>query len=200
MLSKRESGIYSFANVGRFLSPDGRCYTFDKRGNGYARGEGVGAVFLKPLADALKDGDTIRAVIRGSGSNQDGKTSGVTPPNPVAQEALIRDVYVSAGLNPLETSFVEAHGTGTSAGDPLETRALSKLFCGPNRPAEEPLMIDSDKPNVGHMEGASGIGAAVKAVLMLEQEVILPNRNFEKPNPRIPLEERKLKVATEVEP
>lgn len=200
MLSGRESGIYSFTNVGRFLSPDGRCYTFDERGNGYARGEGVGAVFLKPLADALKDGDTIRAVIRGSGSNQDGKTSGITLPNPVAQEALIRDVYVSAGLNPLETSFVEAHGTGTSAGDPLETRALTKLFCGPNRPAEEPLMIGSIKSNVGHMEGASGIGAVVKAVLMLEQEVILPNRNFDKPNPRIPLDEWKLKVATEVEP
>lgn len=78
------------AQESRFLSPDGRCYTFDERANGYARGEGVGCVILKPLADALRDGDTIRAVIRATGSNQDGRTSGITLPNPVAQEALIR--------------------------------------------------------------------------------------------------------------
>ncbi|XP_014553689.1 hypothetical protein COCVIDRAFT_29158 [Bipolaris victoriae FI3] len=183
----------------KFLSPDGRCYAFDERGNGYGRGEGVGTVFLKPLADALKDGDPIRAVIRGSASNQDGKTSGITLPNPVAQEALIRDVYHMADLDPLDTSIVEAHGTGTAAGDPLELRALTNSFCGANRPEDRPLVIGSIKSNLGHLEGASGIAAVVKAVLMLEQEVILPNQNFEKPNPRIPFVDWKLRVATEVQ-
>ncbi|KAJ5021191.1 hypothetical protein J3E71DRAFT_186571 [Bipolaris maydis] len=184
----------------KFLSPDGRCYAFDERGNGYGRGEGVGTVFLKPLADALKDGDPIRAVIRGSASNQDGKTSGITLPNPVAQEALIKDVYHVADLNPIDTSIVEAHGTGTAAGDPLELRALTNSFCGANRPEDRPLIIGSIKSNLGHLEGASGIAAVVKAVLMLEQEVILPNQNFEKPNPRIPFVDWKLRVATNVQP
>ena len=94
------------------MSPDGRCYTFDDRANGYARGEGVGTIILKPLVDALKHGDTIRAVIRGTGSNQDGKTSGITLPNAAAQEALIRSTYENAGLDPIETTYVEAHGTG----------------------------------------------------------------------------------------
>ncbi|KAL2004487.1 hypothetical protein VTN00DRAFT_3459 [Thermoascus crustaceus] len=183
----------------RFLSPNGRCYTFDERANGYARGEGVGCVVLKPLADALRDGDTIRAVIRGTGSNQDGKTSGITLPNPDAQEALIRDVYEAAGLHPRETSYVEAHGTGTSAGDPLETRALSKVFCK-NRAPDKPLIIGSIKSNLGHLEGASGIASVIKTVLMLENETILPNRNFKYPNPRIPFYEWKLKVPVFVHP
>lgn len=95
------------------MSPDGRCYTLDERANGYARGEGVGCLLLKPLANALKDGDPIRAVIRGTGSSQDGKTPGITMPNGAAQEQLIRDVYAASGLDPAQTSYVEAHGTGT---------------------------------------------------------------------------------------
>ncbi|KAL6715297.1 hypothetical protein ACLMJK_007562 [Lecanora helva] len=183
----------------RFMSPDGRCYTFDDRANGYARGEGVGSIILKPLADALRDGDTVRAVIRGTGSNQDGKTSGITLPNAYAQEALIRSTYKNSGLDPTETTYVEAHGTGTPAGDPLETGALSKVFC-PTRSPEEPLKIGSIKTNVGHLEGASGIAGVIKTVLMLENKIILPNRNFQNANPRIPLYDWKLKVPTSVEP
>ena len=99
------------------MSPDGRCYTFDDRANGYARGEGVGTIILKPLVDALRHGDTVRAVIRGTGSNQDGKTSGITLPNAAAQEALIRSTYEYAGLDPTETTYVEAHGTGSLFAD-----------------------------------------------------------------------------------
>nr|QTE76000.1 ScyPKS [Scytalidium album] len=182
-----------------FMSPDGRCYTFDDRANGYARGEGVGCVILKPLEDALRDGDTIRAVIRGTGSNQDGKTSGITLPSGSAQESLIRTVYKTAGLDPLETSYVEAHGTGTPAGDPLETGALSRVFC-PDRSPDEPLRIGSIKTNVGHLEGASGIAGVIKTILMLENKTLLPNRNFKNPNPRIPFYDWKLKVNTLVEP
>lgn len=177
----------------KFLSPDGRCYTFDERGNGYGRGEGVGILILKPIVNALRDHDTIQAVIRGSGSNQDGRTSGITLPSGEAQEALIRDVYESAGLDPLETEFVEAHGTGTQAGDPTETGALARVF-GPGRPADLPLRIGSIKTNVGHMEGASGIGGVIKAVLMLQNRILLPNRNFKSLNSRILLDEWKQKV------
>ena len=177
----------------RFLSPDGRCYTFDERANGYARGEAVGCLLLKPLADALRDRDTVRAIIRGSGSNQDGRTPGITLPSGTAQETLIRDVYSRAGLCPSETEVIEAHGTGTQAGDPVETGAISRVFCT-TRPLDQRLRIGSIKTNVGHLEGASGIAGVIKAALMLENRIILPTRNFMSPNPRIPLDEWKMKV------
>ena len=108
-----------------FLSPDSRCYSFDHRANGYSRGEGVGTVILKPLSAALRDGNTIRAVVRGTGVNSDGRTPGITMPSKEAQETLIRDVYSKAGLDPRDTGFVEAHGTGTPAGDPVEAGAIA---------------------------------------------------------------------------
>ncbi|KAL9042477.1 MAG: hypothetical protein Q9214_003767, partial [Letrouitia sp. 1 TL-2023] len=182
----------------RFLSTDGRCYSFDHRANGYARGEGAACLILKPLKDAVRDGDTIRGVIRNTGINQDGKTSGITLPSGEAQEALIRSVYKGAGLNPLETSFVECHGTGTPAGDPLEAGALAKVFA-PGRSSGEPLRIGSIKSNMGHLEGASGLAGLIKTILMLENKLILPNRNFEKGNPRIPFADWKLKVPTSLE-
>ena len=183
----------------RFLSPDGRCYTFDERANGYARGEGVGCLILKPLSDAIRDGDAVRAVIRGSASNQDGKTGGITLPNAAAQEDLIRSAYYAAGIDPLETEYVEAHGTGTQAGDPLETGALSRVLCEGRSP-DNPLRVGSVKSNIGHLEGASGVAGVIKAILMLENRIFLPNRNFKKVNPRIPLEKWKLKVQLDAEP
>ena len=179
----------------RFLSPDGRCYTYDHRANGYSRGEGAACIILKPLAEALKNGDTIRGVIRNTGTNQDGRTSGITLPSSEAQEALMKRVYKEAGLDPAQTSYVEAHGTGTNVGDPLEAAALSRVF-GPGRPAGQPLVVGSVKTNIGHLEGASGLAGLIKTVLMLENTLILPNVNFEKANERIPLYEMKLKVPT----
>ncbi|KAF9883547.1 hypothetical protein FE257_003186 [Aspergillus nanangensis] len=183
----------------KFLSPEGRCHTFDQKANGYARGEGIGCVVLKPLRDALRDHDPIRAIIRGSGSNQDGRTAGITLPSGPAQEALIRHVYRSAGLDPTETDFVETHGTGTQAGDPIETAALGKVFCL-NRATDRPLRIGSIKTNVGHLEGTSGIAAVIKAALMLENRLLAPNRNFEHLNPRILMKDWKLKVQLCLEP
>jgi acyl transferase domain-containing protein len=177
----------------RFLSPDGRCHTFDEKANGYARGEGIGCVILKPLRDALRDNDPVRAIIRASGSNQDGRTPGITLPSGAAQEALIRSVYKRAGLSPLHTEFVETHGTGTQAGDPIETGVLGRVFAE-NRDPNKPLRIGSIKTNTGHLEGTSGIAAVVKATLMLENRVFLPNRNFETLNRRILLDDWKLKV------
>ncbi|RAK99944.1 putative polyketide synthase [Aspergillus ibericus CBS 121593] len=183
----------------KFLSPNGRCHTFDERADGYARGEAIGCLILKPLKDAIRDRDHIHAIIRGSGSNQDGRTPGITLPSGAAQEALIRRVYETAGLNPVDTDFVEAHGTGTQAGDPIETEALARVF-GPGRTAKRPLRIGSIKTNVGHLEGTSGVAGVIKAVLMLENRMFLPNRNFNTLNPRILLDEWKLKVQLECEP
>ncbi|PYI04412.1 putative polyketide synthase [Aspergillus sclerotiicarbonarius CBS 121057] len=183
----------------KFLSPNGRCHTFDENADGYARGEAIGCLILKPLKDAVRDGDHIHAIIRGSGSNQDGRTPGITLPSGAAQEALIRRVYETACLNPVDTDFVEAHGTGTQAGDPIETEALARVF-GPGRTAERPLRIGSIKTNVGHLEGTSGVAGVIKAVLMLENRMFLPNRNFNTLNPRILLDEWRLKVQLECEP
>ncbi|GIK05386.1 type I iterative polyketide synthase [Aspergillus viridinutans] len=183
----------------KFLSPDGRCYTFDEKANGYARGEGIGCLILKPLKDAIRDKDPIRAVIRGSGSNQDGRTPGITLPSGASQEALIRHVYSTAGLHPHDTEFVETHGTGTQAGDPIETGALARVFCADRNPAK-PLRIGSIKTNVGHLEGTSGVAGVIKAVLMLENRTFLPNRNFTSLNPRILLDEWKLKIQLDPEP
>lgn len=123
-----------------FLSPDSRCFSFDDRANGYARGEGFGVVILKPLSDALKDGDTIRAVIRSAGSNHDGRTPGITQPSSEAQERLINETYEKAGLSLQFTRYIEAHGTGTAIGDPVEANAIGRAFCK-YRSSEEPLYM-----------------------------------------------------------
>jgi acyl transferase domain-containing protein len=113
-----------------FLSPDGRCYSFDQRANGYARSEGFGVLILKRVTDAIRDQDVIRAVIRATGTNQDGRTVGLAQPSSQAQESLLRSTYQAASLDTQLTRFVEAHGTGTAVGDPLEAAALSSAFGG----------------------------------------------------------------------
>ncbi|KAI0188222.1 hypothetical protein EV127DRAFT_498288 [Xylaria flabelliformis] len=170
-------------NMG-FLSPDGYCYSFDQRANGYARGEGVLAVLVKPLSNALADNDMIRAVIRSSGSNQDGRTPSLTQPNATSQEDLIRAVYRKAGLDPGVTRYVEAHGTGTPLGDPIEATALRRAF-GEHRSQDEPLYVGSIKTNIGHLESGSGLAGIVKTVLILEKGIIPPNALLQKVNPAI---------------
>jgi acyl transferase domain-containing protein len=122
------------------LGPDSRSYSFDHRANGYARGEGIGVVVVKRLSDALNNHDVIRAVIRATGTNQDGRTPNLTSPSQQAQEELIRDTYRKAGLDPAATAFVEAHGTGTPVGDPIEANALGSVFCA-NRSPQDPLYM-----------------------------------------------------------
>lgn len=182
----------SMADSG-MLSPDGKCYTFDHRANGYSRGEGFGVLIVKRLADALKDGDTIRSIIRATGTNQDGKTPSVSQPNQDAQEKLIRDTYSSAGLDLKLTRYFEAHGTGTKVGDPIEVRAIASTFrC--QRPRSEPLYIGALKTNIGHLEGASGVASLIKAIMVLEKGIIPPNLWFEKANSEIFEDEWNLKV------
>lgn len=146
-----------------FLSPDGLCYTFDSRANGYARGEGILAMIVKPMADALRDGNVIRAVVRATGANQDGRTASLTQPSAEAQEQLIHHVYRKAGLGLQDTRYIEAHGTGTPTGDPIEAKAIGRAF-RTSRSSQEPLYIGSIKGNIGHVEAGSGIAGTIKAI------------------------------------
>lgn len=183
----------------RLLSPEGKSFAFDDRSDGYGPGEGTGIAILKPLKDAIQDGDSIRAVIRNTGINQDGRTNGMTMPSEEAQTTLARATYEKVGLDPADTTYVEAHGTGTAIGDPIETRTIENVL-GTNRSVERPLYLGSVKSNVGHLEGASGIVAIIKAAMMLERGIILPNACFAKANPNIPSLGKSLVVATEPRP
>lgn len=182
-----------------FLSPDSKCQAFDQKANGYARGEGIASVILKPLDAALRDNDLIRGVIRGTAVNQDGKTPGITLPSMEAQVDLINSAYASAGLCLNDTAYFEAHGTGTSAGDYLETGALGMTF-GKARQAGNPLLVGTVKTNIGHVEGASGLAGLIKAIYILEKGEIPGNLWFEKVNPRIPMEDWKIKVGNKSYP
>lgn len=131
--------MLSISKMG-FGSPDGRSFSFDSRANGYGRGEGMGVVIIKRLSDAIRDGNVIRAVIRSTGSNQDGYTPGVTQPSQEAQARLIRETYQKAGLDFSLTRYIEAHGTGTALGDPIEAGAIGSVFRGYRSP-DAPLYV-----------------------------------------------------------
>nr|ALQ32881.1 putative polyketide synthase [Fusarium miscanthi] len=184
-----------------FLSPDSTCYAFDERGNGYARGEGVAALVLKPLEAALRDGDTIRAVIRGTAVNSDGKTPGITVPSTSAQISVIESAYKQAGCDPALTGYFEAHGTGTKAGDPIEAKAIGHAIAR-HRPGGQgnKLYVGSIKTNLGHMEGASGVAGLIKAILSVEKGIIAPNIWFQKGNPDIDFDGWRIQVPTEPSP
>ncbi|KAJ6103160.1 hypothetical protein N7486_005587 [Penicillium sp. IBT 16267x] len=179
------------------LGTQGRCFSFDSRAEGYARGEGVGTVVLKPLSTAIRDGDTIRAVIRETGVNQDGRTSGLTVPSAEAQERLIREVYWRAGLDMEQTRFVEAHGTGTSIGDPIEAGALARAFkCR----RETPLYVGTIKSTIGHLEGGSGVASLIKSILILESGIIPPNFDIQEISAKIPAAEWNIAFPKEITP
>ncbi|WQF82203.1 Putative Acyl transferase domain superfamily, Condensation domain, ancestral KRAB domain, thiolase [Colletotrichum destructivum] len=189
------------------LSPSGRSRMWDAGADGYARGEAVCSVVLKTLSQALKDGDTIECVIRETGINQDGRTTGITMPNHDAQEALIRATYARAGLdinNPQERcQFFEAHGTGTPAGDPQEANAIASAFFGQgdnSNAGDDPLFVGSIKTIVGHTEGTAGIAGLLKACLAVQHGVIPPNLLFNKLSPRVAPFYNHLKITTEAIP
>ncbi|KAL4931451.1 uncharacterized protein BDV17DRAFT_288988 [Aspergillus undulatus] len=177
------------------MSPTGTCRTFDEKADGYGRGEGVNALYVKRLEDAIRDNDPIRAVIRATSTNCDGHTPSITTPGSYSQEALVRWAYKKAGISDItQTGFFECHGTGTVAGDTAEASVVAKLFEGKG------IIMGAVKPNVGHGEGASGISSVIKGVLALEHNAIPPNVFFDTPNPNIPFEEGKLHVPVEVMP
>ncbi|RDL39058.1 uncharacterized protein BP5553_03398 [Venustampulla echinocandica] len=183
-----------------FLSPSGRCKSFDAKGDGYGRGEGFSTLILKRVATAIADGDPIRAVIRSVGTNQDGYTAGgITQPSKEMQASLIRDTYRKAGLSLEHTRFFEAHGTGTAVGDPIEARTIGETFLE-HRSKQDPIYVGAVKSNIGHLGGTSGLASIVKTVLALERGVIPPNANFNELNPHIDAEFLNLKFPTRCVP
>ncbi|MER5873502.1 beta-ketoacyl synthase N-terminal-like domain-containing protein, partial [Streptomyces sp. NPDC002044] len=187
----------SSADSARFgaLSPDGRCFTFDSRANGYVRGEGGVAVVLKPLDRAVADGDRVHCVILGSAVNNDGASAGLTVPDRAAQEAVLRAAHARAGTDAGSVQYVELHGTGTPVGDPVEAAALGAAL-GAGRPAHAPLLVGSAKTNVGHLEGAAGLVGLLKTALSVSRRRIPASLNFRQANPAIPLADLGLRVQT----
>ena len=181
------------------LSPNGQCHAFDARANGYVRGEGAGIVFIKPLDRAIEDHDPIYAVIRSVFLNQDGNTSSMTVPSAEAQAEMLRRVYRDAEIPPRCVSYIEAHGTGTPVGDPIEASAIGSVL-SEGREEGQPCLVGSVKTNIGHLEAASGIAGLMKAALVLHKAMVPPNLSFETPNPDIPFDELRLKVATQLQP
>ncbi|GLA40798.1 type I Iterative Polyketide synthase (PKS) [Aspergillus niger] len=177
------------------LSADGISHSFDSRANGYGRGEGLGAVLLKPLSQAMADGDVIRAIVRATGANQDGRTPGITMPNAEAQADLIQATYRQVGLSMRETAYFEAHGTGTALGDPTELSAIGASFGKEHIPTDEPVYVGSVKSNIGHTEGAAGVASLIKVVLCLEKATLVPNAGFVTLNPKIQTEKWRLRLS-----
>jgi acyl transferase domain-containing protein/NADPH:quinone reductase-like Zn-dependent oxidoreductase/NAD(P)-dependent dehydrogenase (short-subunit alcohol dehydrogenase family)/SAM-dependent methyltransferase/acyl carrier protein len=188
--------MIEFSKLG-VLSPNGRCRSFDQGADGYVRSEGCGVVIIKPLEAALRDGDHIYCVVRGSACNSDGKRSpSLTMPNGDAQQEAFRRAAQQAGINPRSVFYVEAHATGTKVGDPIEANSIGEVFGGER---SDILRVGSVKANVGHLECASFMAGLIKATLMLDKGCLVPNINFETPNPDIKWDEHKLRVQTEVE-
>lgn len=187
------------------LSPDSRSRMWDVGANGYARGEGFSAVILKPLSHAIRDGDHIESIIRETGVNSDGRTKGITMPSATAQAALIRQVYQSAGLDPIldRPQFFECHGTGTAAGDPIEAQAIHEAFFSKDeKPSElnEKLYVGSIKTIIGHLEGCAGLAGLLKASLAVKHQTIPPNMHFNELNPKIQPYYKHVRVPTSARP
>ena len=180
----------------RMLAADGRCKTFDAAADGYVRGEGCGVIAIKRLEDAIRDGDPIRAVIRGSAVNSDGASGGLTVPNGVAQQRVITEALERSGLAPGDIDYLEAHGTGTSLGDPIEVQAAAAAL-GRGRDGDRPLLIGSAKTNIGHLEAAAGVAGVLKVVLSLENEELPKHLNFRNPSPHIPWDRIPVRVVDE---
>jgi acyl transferase domain-containing protein/thioesterase domain-containing protein/acyl carrier protein len=178
------------------LSHDGHCKAFDASADGFVRAEGVGAVLLKPLSAAQRDGDRTYAVIRATAANQDGRTNGITVPSGAAQQALILEACASAGIRPQDISYVEAHGTGTPVGDPIEAHALGAAL-GSYR--KHPCRIGSVKTNIGHLEAASGVASLIKVALVLKHRAIPPTLHFNTPNPKIDFRALNLSVVQKLQ-
>lgn len=192
------------------LSPTGHCRMWDAKADGYARGEGVVALFVKTLSRALADGDNIQAIIRETGVNSDGRTRGITMPNPAAQTALIQETYARSGLDLTNAEhrpqFFEAHGTGTPVGDPLEARAISEAFFGNDSDSSDTdtspelsdcnLLVGSVKTVIGHTEGAAGLAGVLKVVQALNHGQVFPNLHLDSVNPNILPFCKHLQIAT----
>lgn len=181
------------------MSADGKCKTFSEDANGYVRGEGCGIVVLKRLSDAVANNDNIIGVIRATGVNQDGASSGFTVPNGQAQQKLIRQTLLKSGLQPHEIDYVEAHGTGTPLGDPIEAQSLGAVL-GQAEKRDRPLLVGSIKSNIGHLESAAGVMGLIKLLKALEHRELPPTLHIQTPSSRIPWHELNLRPVSELQP
>ncbi|KAB5577906.1 putative polyketide synthase [Coniochaeta sp. 2T2.1] len=211
-LRSGETAMALAGGVGLVFSPDqmalmsmtglfndeGRSFTFDNRGNGYGRGEGVGMIALKRLDDALRDRDSIRAIIRSAGINSDGRTNGIMLPNQSAQERLARSLFRNMNFGPADLHYVEVHGTGTKAGDDVEIKTVRNVFCH-DRHDDNPVYVSATKPNIGHSEAASGVAGVIKTVMAMEKGLIPPNILLENYKPGLEIGES-IKVARSLTP
>jgi myxalamid-type polyketide synthase MxaD len=189
------------ASQGGFLSPTSHSRAFDARADGYVRGEGAGVVVLKRLADALRDGDQVHAVIRGTAVSQDGRTNGITVPNGESQKLAMRQALTKAGIPAWSVGYVEAHGTGTPVGDPIEANAIGEVYgTGSGRPVDDPCLIASVKTNIGHLEAAAGAAALIKVVLCLQHRQVPPHLHLATLNPAIDLTALRLRIPAASEP
>ncbi len=183
----------------RALAADGRCKTFNASADGYGRGEGCGMIVLKRLSDAVADADNILALIRGSAINHDGRSSGLTVPNGLAQQKVIRAAIANARVEPNQVNYVEVHGTGTVLGDPIEVEALGALL-GKGRSEEQPLRLGTVKTNIGHLEAAAGVAGLIKVVLAMQHGEIPPHLHLKNLNPSIYWEDLPIEIPTEPTP
>jgi acyl transferase domain-containing protein/acyl carrier protein/NADP-dependent 3-hydroxy acid dehydrogenase YdfG len=181
------------------LSPRGECSTFDQRADGFVPGECVGVVLLKRLADAQRDNDIIQGVIYGWGVNQDGKTNGITAPNPESQTRLEQEVYDKYQIDPASIQLIEAHGTGTKLGDPIEVEGLKNAFKKYTH-NKEYCALGSVKSNIGHCLAAAGIAGVIKLILALKHRQLPPTINFERLNEHIELKDSPFYVTTRLQP
>jgi acyl transferase domain-containing protein/acyl carrier protein len=184
---------YLMLSQGQFASSNGRCESFGKGGDGYVPGEGVGAVLLKPLAQAEADGDHIYAVIKGTSINHGGKTNGYTVPNPVAQAQVIARALKQSGVDARAISYIEAHGTGTSLGDPIEISGLTQAFSQYTQDSQY-CAIGSAKSNIGHLESAAGIAGLTKVLLQMRHGQLAPSLHSQVLNPHIDFERTPFRV------
>ncbi len=185
--------LFDAANNAQMLSPTGQCFAFDARANGFVLGEGAGALILRRLADALAAGDSISAVIKASGTNQDGATNGLTAPSASSQAKLMRDLYTTAQIAPDSIQMIEAHGTGTKLGDPIEFTALAKCF---NQASEQQnkIALGSIKGNIGHAGAAAGVAGVLKVLLAMRHQTIPASLNFIEANPALSFDQSPLSV------
>jgi len=178
--------------AGNMIAEDGRCKTFAASADGYGRGEGCGVVILKRISDVKRD--RVFALIQGSAINQDGRSNGLTAPNGRSQQAVIRQALVNAGASPDQLGYVEAHGTGTPLGDPLEVAALQGVLSTPER--QQPCLLGSVKPNIGHLEAAAGIAGLMKAVQCLRHQQVPAHLHGDDLNPHLQLDGNLMAIPT----
>ncbi|WP_435279494.1 SDR family NAD(P)-dependent oxidoreductase [Streptomyces sp. 1222.5] len=199
-------GLFRVFDQSGMLSPAGRCRTFDKDADGYVRGEGVGAVLLKPLDRAEADGDRVLAVVRGSAVNHCGRSPSLTAPNPRAQADVVVRAHRAAGIAPATVTYVETHGTGTRLGDPIEAEGLKNAFgrlyaeAGEPVPSEPHITLGSVKTNIGHLEAAAGIAGLLKVLLCMTHRTLPAHLHLREPNPFLKLDGTPFRIGTATAP